>query len=75
MPYVLQRGLIIELTDINNNTLRGRIIDFRLNHLDGKYRTFMYLEEIESGNTMSEHYGLASIAIDDVKDVEICMDL
>ncbi len=71
MIDVVKRGSVIELTDNNRKTLYGRVVDFRMQRDNNKYNTFIFIEEIEDGNTSSEHYGQAAIAVDDIKDITL----
>ncbi len=73
MDNVVKRGSVIELTDTEDKTYYGSVIDFKmlLNDDDGKYYAFILIEEIEEGNTSSEHYGHACIAVDNIKSIKV----
>ena len=71
MDDVIQRGSVIEITDINDSTLIGSVVDFRMYYNEGKYSTFIFVEESEDWNLNSEHYGQAAVAIDDIKKIKI----
>lgn len=71
MTDVIQLGSIVELSDINNNMLCGRVIDFKMYRNGNKYNAFVFLEETEGKNTVSEHYGYATVAIDDIQNIKV----
>lgn len=36
-----------------------------------KYNAFVFLKETEDKNTVSEHYGYATVAIDDIQNIKV----
>ena len=73
MADVIEQGSVIEFTDINNTTLIGRVISFKMYRNDNKYSPFIFVEEIEDVNT--EHYGQACVAVDDIKSIKVYKEL
>lgn len=71
MADVIEQGSVIEFTDINDTTLIGRVISFKMYRNDNKYSPFIFVEEIEDVNTDSEHYGQACVAVDDIKSIKV----